>query len=78
MRKQKEEKDYWDEYEDFSLDFGSKKLDGNKSSSDQPSSNRKEEEVIKDNIRKEDIHEDLRNHKRETQLKMKKRIFKLK
>lgn len=43
MKKQREEKDYWDEYEDYSLDFSSNKLEYNGSSLDLPSSNEKKE-----------------------------------
>lgn len=46
MRRQREGEDYWDEYEDFSLDSSSEESDEHESSPDQPSSDG--EEVIED------------------------------
>lgn len=51
MRKQREEKDYWDEYEDFSLNSSSKNSDSSKSNLHQPNSDEKKE-VIKNSKNK--------------------------
>ena len=59
LRRQREEEDYWDEYEDFSLDSSSEESDGNESSPDQPNSDGEEEEVIEDSKKGEDIREGL-------------------
>ena len=59
MRRQREEEDYWDEYEDFSLDSSSEESDCNESSPDQPSSDGEEEKVIEDSKRGEDIRDGL-------------------
>ena len=64
LRTQREEEDYWDEYEDFSLDSSSEESDGNESSPDQPSSDGEEEEVIEDSKRGEDIHQGLGDDER--------------
>ena len=77
MRRQREEKDYWNEYEDFSLDSSFEGSDGNESSPDQLSSDGREEEVIKDySKRGKNIHEGLGDDERRVQLGIEERIFK--
>ena len=63
LRRQREEKDYWDEYKNFSLDSSSEESDGNESSPDQPNSNR-EEKIIKNSKRRKDIREGLEDEGR--------------
>ena len=75
MRRQREEEDYWDEYEDFSLDSSSEESDGNESSPDQPSSDGEEEKVIEDSKRGEDIREGLGDDEGGVQLEIEERIF---
>ena len=76
MRRQKKGEDYWDEYKDFSLDFSSEELDGNKFSLDQPSSDGRKEEVIKDySKRGKDICEGLGDDERRVQLEIEERTF---
>ena len=75
LRTQREEEDYWDEYEDFSLDSSSEESDGNESSPDQPSSDGEEEKVIEDSKRGEDIREGLGDDEGGVQLEIEERIF---
>ena len=75
MRRQREEQDYWDEYEDFSLDSSSEESDGNESGLDQASSDEGEEEVRGKNKEREDIREGLGDDKGGVQLEIEKRTF---
>ena len=69
LRRQKEEEDYWGEYENFSLNSSSEESNGNDSRPDQPSSDEEKEEVI------EDIHEGLGDDEGGVQLEIEKRTF---
>lgn len=75
MRRQREEEDYWDEYEDFGLDSSSDESDGNESSSDQLSSDEEEEDVVGINKRGGDIHEGLEDDEGGVQLEIEERTF---
>ena len=76
LRRQREEEDYWDEYEDFSLDSSSEESDGDESSPDQPSSDGGEEEVIEDHSKRgEDIREGLGDNEGGVQLEIEERTF---
>ena len=78
LRRQNEKEDYWDGYEDFSLDSRSEELDSNESSSDHPSFDEGEEELIGKNKRREDIREGLGDDEGEVQLEIEKCNFELK
>ena len=65
MRKQKEQWDYWDEYEDYSLNLNLDELDYNEFSLNLFSSNNKKVVVIKDGRKKEDMYEGLGDDKGE-------------
>ena len=76
LRRQREEEDYWDEYEDFSLDSSSEESDGDESSPDQPSSDGGEEEVIEVHSKRgEDIREGLGDDEGRVQLEIEERTF---
>ena len=79
MKKQREEEDYWDKYEDYSLESSSDELECDEPSLDLPSSDEeeKEEEVTKDNRKEEGTREGLGNDKRRVLLKSKKHNFEL-
>lgn len=59
LKRQRQEKNYWDEYENYNSESSSNKSDCNKPSPDKPSSDEEEEEVIKDNGREKVTHEGL-------------------
>ena len=56
LRKQRIKKDYWDEYEDFSLDSSFEELNNDESNLDHSNSNGRKEEVIKDHIKRGKIY----------------------
>ena len=61
MRKQREEEDYWDEYEDYSLEFSADELECDEPTLDLPSPDEEEEEgeVTKDNRKEEGTRKGL-------------------
>ena len=59
LRRQREEEDYWDEYEDYSFESSSDESDCDEPSPDLPSSDEEEEEVTKDNRREEGTYKGL-------------------
>ncbi len=78
MRKQREEEDYWDEYEDYSLEFSSEESECDEPSLDLPSSEEEEEEGerIKDKRKEEGTCKGLGDDEGGGPLENKKRIFK--
>lgn len=52
MKRQKKEKDYWDEYKNYNLDSNSDKLDQNKHSLDPLNSDNKKEDVMENSEKK--------------------------
>lgn len=77
-RKQRKEEDYWDKYEDSSLESSSDKSEYNKLSLDLRSSEKEEEERkrIKDKRKEEGTREDLGDDEGGVPLENKKHIFK--
>lgn len=75
LRRQREEEDYWDENEDFSLDSSSEDSDGNESGPDQPSFEEGEEEVMGKHKERENICEGLGDDERGVQLEIEKRYL---
>lgn len=61
MRRQREEEDYWDEYEDYNLDSSSDESDCDEPSPDLPSSDEEKEELTRDDRRGKGTHEGLRD-----------------
>lgn len=59
MRKKRKPKDYWDKYENYSLDSSLDKSNYNKFSLDLLSSDNKRKVVIEDNGKKEGIYKSL-------------------
>lgn len=78
MKKQKEEKDYWDKHEDYSPKYKSNKLKCNEPSLNLSSSDEKEEEgeIIKNISKEKNIYKGLGDDKK-ILLKSKKYIFQL-
>ena len=76
-RKQREEEDYWDEYEDYSLESSSDESECDEPSLDLPSSEEEEEEGerIKDKRKEEGTREVLGDDEGGVLLENKKRIF---
>ena len=77
LRKQREEEDYWDEYEDYSLESSSDESECDEPSLDLPSSDEEEEEgeVTKDNRKEEGTREGLGDDEGGVLLKSKKHNF---
>ena len=75
MRRQREKEDYWDEYEDYSLESSSDESECDEPSPDLPSSNEEEEEVTKDNRKEEGTREGLGDDEVGVLLESKKRTF---
>ena len=75
LRRQREEEEYWDEYEDYSLKSSSDESDCNEPSPDLPSSDEEEEEVTKDNRREEGTREGLGDDEGRVLLESKERTF---
>ena len=75
LRRQREEEDYWDEYEDFSLDSSSGESDCHESSPGQLSSDEEEEEVMEDNKRGKYIREGLGDDEMGVQLEVEERTL---
>ena len=75
MKRQREEENYWDKYENFSLDSSFEKSDSNKSGLNQTSFDKEEKEIMKINNEKEDIYKSLRDKKREIKLEIEKHTF---
>ena len=75
LRRQREEEDYWDEYEDYSVESSSDESDCDEPSPDMPSSDEEEEELTKDNRRKEGIREGLGDDEGGVFLESKERTF---
>ena len=73
LRRQREEEDYWDEYED-NLESNFDESDDNKSSPDESSSD-EEEGVIEDNRKEEGIYEGLGDNEGGVQLEIEERTF---
>ena len=78
-RKQREGEDYWDEYEDYSLESSSDESECDEPSLDLPSSEEEEEEGerIKDKRKEEGTREGLGDDEGGVPLENKKRIFEL-
>lgn len=77
MRRQKKQKDYWDEYEDYNLDLSSDKSNCDKFSLDSLSFDKKKEDVIEENEKKEGMHKGLRDNEKRVLLEDNKSILKL-
>ena len=77
LRKQREEEDYWDEYEDYSLDSSSDESECDGSSLHLPSSDEEEEERggTKDNRKEEGTREGLGDDEGGVLLETRKHIF---
>ena len=77
LRKQREGEDYWDEYEDYSLESSSDELECDEPSPDLPSSDEEEEEeeVTKDNRKEEGTRKGLRDDQGRVLLESKKHTF---
>lgn len=76
MKKQRERKDYWNEYKDYNLESSSDKSDYDEPSPDLPHSDKEKEEVTKNDRKEEGIYESSRYDKGEIFLKIKEPIFK--
>ena len=75
-RKQREEEDYWDEYEDYSLESSSDESECDEPSLDLPSSEEEaEEERMRDTRKEEGTREGLGDDDGGVLLENKKRIF---
>ena len=75
LRRQREEEDYWDEYEDYSLEPSSDESECDEPSPDLLSSDEEEEEVTKDNRKEEGTREGLGDDEGGLLLESKKRTF---
>ena len=75
LRRQRQEEDYWDEYEDYNSEYSSDESDCNKPSPDEPSSDEEEEKVIRDNGREKVTHEGLGDDEGGVQLEIEECTF---
>ena len=75
LRRQRQEEDYWDVFEDYNSESSSDESDCNEPSPDEPSSDEEEEEVMRDNGREKVTHEGLGDDEGGAQLEIEERTF---